>query len=65
MTTTEVYTPPKVVLTPLAWFTAPLDNAPETGMELTKDEAMLQIPKANISWVESMDLPSPEIVVEF
>lgn len=52
-----VYIPPKVVCTPLALFTAPLDKAPVTGMELTKEDAMLHSPSANISWVASIDFP--------
>lgn len=58
ITTIPVYTPPKVVLTPLALLTAPLERAPDTGMELTKELAMLQMPNASISWVASMVLPS-------
>ena len=50
--------PPKVVFTPLEWFTAPLDKAPLTGIDPTKDEAMLHRPNASISWVLSTGFPS-------
>lgn len=50
--------PPNVVRTPLALLTAPLDKAPVTGIDVKKDDTMLQAPKANISWVASIVLPS-------
>lgn len=50
--------PPNVVLTPLALLTAPRERAPVTGIDFTNDETMLHIPKANISCVASMLLPS-------
>lgn len=50
--------PPNVVLTPLALLTAPRDRAPVTGIEDTNEEAMLQTPRASISWVASIVLPS-------
>lgn len=49
--------PPNVVLTPLALFTAPLDNAPVTGIDCTNDDAILQAPNANISCVASIVFP--------
>lgn len=53
-----VYIPPNVVLTPDALFTAPLERAPDTGTDWTNEDAMLQIPRANISCVASTAFPS-------
>lgn len=50
--------PPNVVCTPLALLTAPLDSAPDTGIEPANDETRLHSPRANISCVASILLPS-------
>lgn len=50
--------PPKVVFTPLALLTAPRDKEPVTGIDLAKEDTMLQSPMANISCVASMAFPS-------
>jgi len=55
-----VYTPPNVVFTPLALFTAPRDNAPDMGMDPTNDDIKLHAPSASISCVASTVLPSAE-----
>ncbi|KOC65146.1 hypothetical protein WH47_02011, partial [Habropoda laboriosa] len=52
----------RVVFTPDEWFTAPRLRPPLTGMEETKAETTLQAPKANISCVASIGLPSSEII---
>lgn len=47
--------------TPLLLDTALLVKAPHVGRELTKDPVMLQMPRVNISWVASTDVPLAEI----
>lgn len=44
-----VYIPPKVVLTPEEWLTAPRLSPPLTGIDDTKEEITLHTPNANIS----------------
>lgn len=41
------------VWTPLAWLNALRVNAPHVGIDLMNDPVMLQMAKANISWVAS------------
>lgn len=54
-----VKNPPSGLWTPLASLTADLENDPETGMAEKKDPATLDIPSASISWVASIDCPTP------
>ena len=60
MTRAPVYSPPMLVLTPLAQLTAVLENDPVMGIDWTKLAAMLQKPSANISWEASTGFPLAE-----
>ena len=56
-TSPPVYIPPAGVFTPLAAFTAVLENDPVVGIDWTNDPTRLQIPSAIISWLASICLP--------
>ena len=57
ITRDPVQIPPPGVLTPLAQFTAVLENDPVVGMDWTNEPTRLQIPSAIISWFASTGLP--------
>ena len=57
ITRDPVQIPPPGVLTPLAQFTAVLENDPVVGIDWTNDPTRLQIPSAIISWFASTGFP--------